>query len=594
MFERMKAALGMGGGGGEAVVTPGANLSRGPEIPAGSFAGGIETAHIDGIFRDTGDAVMDAAPLTNARAVRALFDSDLGGAVDVALGQIVGTGLRPNVQPVIELTGMTQREADAWARRVERLFALWASDPRECDAAGSRSFGQMQRTAGRAYFGPGEILATFPTKRRTGNLFSAKVSLLDAHRLAENGIDESDRHGLRFAGGEPVGVRIRDRDPATGMEDFSARFVPFRSRSGRPLSALLYDHVAPVQWRGLSPLTAALKPHFQYGKLADATLATSILQTVLAAVVTSNATSEEVMQMFSHGDVDQTAMDAYTATKVGWYRQNSLKGLPNVIHALPGEQVDFKSPTTDPGDLGTFARLLKLESARALGIGYSAATGDYSGATYSSVRMETAVNWPIVLQRRGIIGRFCQLVFEAWLENAILDGTVPVPGGYLAFLAMRPAWTRCEWRGPSMPQADENKSASAAAKRLETGTTSLATECEALGLDWQDVLAQRAREKEMASNLGLPDPHVADPKAAPAAPARATPQVTLASGEAMDFTAAVERLEQLEANQPQRVRTGRAEDAKARRARDAAHKAAINKWNAERADLEAALAAAQE
>ncbi|KJS13696.1 MAG: hypothetical protein VR78_11025 [Hoeflea sp. BRH_c9] len=552
MFETIKAVLGFAGQGAEGVPMPKSSLAMSPEIPVGSFGGGVETAHMPGIYRELGDAVADSTALTSARAVHALINSDLGGAVDAAIGQIVGTGLRPNVQPVAELIGWTADEADQWARRVERLFALWAENPDECDSAGLQSFGQMQRTVMRGYFGTGEALALYPVAKRRGDMFRAKVQLLDARRLSGSNIIERDRHGLRFQGGRPVGLLLKDRDPVSGLTDWEDRFVPFRSKSGRPLSALIFDHLAPVQWRGISPLVGALKPHFQFGRLADATLAGSLLQATLAAVITSSATSEEVMQVFSSADSDQSAMDSYVSAKLAWYAANSLKGLPNAIHLLPGETLDFKSVDTDSAEnLADFARLLKLESARALGIGYSQATGDYSGATYSSVRMESATNWPLVLQRRkSIAGRFCQSSFEAWLENAILDGIVSVPGGYSNFMALRKAFVRCEWRGPSMPQADENKSANASKTRLSTGTTSLAYECEAMGLDWTDVLAQRAREKQFAARIGLPDPHVADP-ASVALPTgeQATIEHTTMNGhaEALTFSQAADRVAKLEA-----------------------------------------------
>lgn len=563
MFEKLKSALGIGAGA-EGVPVPQSSLAMGTEIPAGSFGGGIETAHMPGIYRELGDAVADNANLTSARAVHALMNSDLGGAVDAAIGQIVGTGLRPNVQPVAELIGWTADEADAWARRVEKLFALWAENPDECDSAGLQSFGQQQRTVMRSYFGTGEALAIYPVAKRRGDMFRAKVQLIDARRLSATNIIERDRHGLRFEGGRPVGLLLKDRDPVSGLTEWEDRFVPFRSKSGRPLSSLIFDHVAPVQWRGISPLVGALKPHFQFGRLADATLAGSLLQATLAAVVTSNATSEEIMQVFSNGsDSDQSAMDQYVSAKLAWYAANNLKGLPNVIHLLPSETLDFKSVDTDAAEnLADFARLLKLESARALGIGYSQATGDYSGATYSSVRMESATNWPLVLQRRkAIAGRFCQGAFEAWLENAILDGLVSVPGGYTNFLALRKAFVRCEWRGSAMPQADENKSANASRTRLATGTTSLAYECESMGLDWTDVLAQRAREKQFAAKIGLPDPHVDDPaNVAPATGEQASITHTTANGqsEALTFAEAVDRVGELEAEaaamprQPQR------------------------------------------
>jgi lambda family phage portal protein len=524
------------------------------EIDAGGFNHAV-FSNVDGVFRDATDAITDNRAMVAARVLRAIYDSDLGGAVDVALGQIIGTGLRPNVAPAAELIGWDDEKANAWARRVERLFELWACSPADCDVAGRRTFAEQQRAAGRSLFGVGEILATFPAGRAPGAMFASPVNVMDVQRIDEssstilNGAGRSN--GLEWENGRPIGVVIKDRDEASGLEDWQSRTVPFRSKSGKPLAELIFDAVTPAQQRGISVLLQALRPHLQYSKLSDAHLAAAILQSSIAGVVTSSAASEEVMQALSSEDMDNSALNSYIANKSAYHKAktgglNAVGGLSSVVHLLPDETFDFKGTEIEADNLSEFARLLKLEIARALGIGYSLATGDYTGATYSSVRMETACNWPLVLGRRAIIARFCQAAFEHWLENAILAGMIDVPGGYERFVSMRAAFTRCHWRGPAMPQADEGKSANAAKTRLEIGTTSLADECAASGTDWQTVLEQRAREKAYAAKLGLPDPHLPDggPQPRPAEPEEHGGDIE-DEGERLEFDAALERLDML-------------------------------------------------
>lgn len=104
---------------------------------------------------------------------------------------------------------------------------------------------------------------------------------------------------------------------------------------------------------------------------------------------------------------------------------------------------------------------------------------------------------------------FYQAVYEAWLEEEIFHGWLTIPGGYRAFLKHRAAICQAEWNGPAKPTADDLKSAKSMGERLERGTTSLAHECAEMGLDWEDVAEQRARESERYLQLGQADPHAA-------------------------------------------------------------------------------------
>jgi len=105
---------------------------------------------------------------------------------------------------------------------------------------------------------------------------------------------------------------------------------------------------------------------------------------------------------------------------------------------------------------------LLREIARCLGLTYESATGDNSGATYSSLQAATAEIFAITKARRqNIIAPFCQPVFEAWLEEEIASGGIAFPGGYEAFLANRTAACRAEWRGAPRTTADDLKKAKA-------------------------------------------------------------------------------------------------------------------------------------
>ena len=133
----------------------------------------------------------------------------------------------------------------------------------------------------------------------------------------------------------------------------------------------------------------------------------------------------------------------------------------------------------------------------------------------------TSLLWPIVLRRREFLaGAFYQIAYECWLEEEIDAGRIQFPGGLDAFIAQRGLVTRADWRGPPKPQADDLKYAKAVQTLDSMGVTTMESICADLGTDWEDVLKQQKRERDMRKELGLPDPH--DPPDDPIADRLAT------------------------------------------------------------------------
>lgn len=65
------------------------------------------------------------------------------------------------------------------------------------------------------------------------------------------------------------------------------------------------------------------------------------------------------------------------------------------------------------------------------------------------------------------------------------------------------AYTRCKWIGPGRGWVDPVKEAQACQIRMDIGLSTLEAECAGQGLDWEEVLEQRAREKAKLTELGL-------------------------------------------------------------------------------------------
>ena len=437
----------------------------------------------------------------------------ISGMFDQAVANTVGTGLRLRYMPENELFGMSEEQAQELRKLVDSRFELWANDPVECDIEGRRSFYEAQDPQFRTWLATGEMLAELPYRKRFGSNIGTKFRLVPPHRIV-NRTDPSRRIASGVIMDQdlfPVGYVTRRIDPIYGSVEIE---VPARDRIGRPRVIHIFSGL-PGQVRGITPLVPALKVARQFDQLADATLLGSIIQTVFAASITSDEPTEEVLaglmspqeqaRLASSG---MSPFDGWFEAQAGWYDANSIDvGMGGrIAHLFPGQKMEFHSPTHPVSSYKDFSLHLLRELARCLGMSYESATGDYANASYSSVRMSVNEIFPITMARRKfIVARFCQPIFEAWLEEQIELGLIPFPGGIENFLANRAAACRAEWRGSPKPQADDLKTAKAHQTYRDMGVITDEVIANDLGLDIEDVYAQRAREKALREQYGLPE-----------------------------------------------------------------------------------------
>lgn len=455
---------------------------------------------------DVSVAYMDAA----ARAIDTMHNSGwIAGAVDQAVASTVGVALRLQARPDRVMLGWSDEQAEDWTNLVERRWIMWSESPVECDAAGIHTMGQLTASVLRTWFAYGEALALLPSIKRPVAMTLTKVQLLPPHKL----VQDTDDFARMFQGvriddfGFPLAYRLkRDSRMFLGGETHD---IAARDGAGRPQVVHIFDG-APGQVRGITPLAPVLRIVRQFDQLADATLTAALIQAIFAATIESEAPTEQMLQALQDPDEQGTTGDMIDlfGAKQAWYQSTKidLGVVGRIAHLFPGEALKFNRSEHPNDTYEAFAKFLLREIARCLGITFETLTGDYTGATYSSVRMATAENWPIILSRRNnICGRFNQATYEAWLEEEIFAERIPFPGGYMAFVANRAAAVSADWRGPAKPQADDLKSAKAHEVYKRLGVVTDEMICSDLGVDWEDVYEQRAREKVKREKLDLPD-----------------------------------------------------------------------------------------
>lgn len=460
-------------------------------------------------LREQSQDVQQAWTKSASRAIDAIHNSGfITKVVEVTSSATVGSGLRLSSRPDADALGWSEDEANKWAAKVESEFKAWAENPVECDAAGKSTFDQLQQAAFACWLAYGENLALTPMLKRRGAIYNSKISLLPPSRLS----NKTEKHnkivqGVKTDGwGYPQSYFIKDEMAVfTGQE----REIKARDSDGRP-NVLHFMEPGVAVNRGISVFAPVLKVYRQVQQYADATLTTKLIQTIFAATIKSNISGLAAFDgLMTNGDTGALDAEKFATAKGEWYdgAKIDLTQHGRIAQLFPNDELTFTEASKTANDYDAFMGWLMREIAAGAGVTYENATGDYRGATYSSIRMGGAQEWLTVLRRRkNICAPFAQAGFEIFLEEAIGTGRIPFKGGLPAYLRAKQYAAKASWAGPARPQADDFKTARAYEVRKDIGATTLAEISEEYGGDWDDDMRQRSRENALALELGLPKP----------------------------------------------------------------------------------------
>lgn len=495
-----------------------------------------------GYLRDTRSAVISTRPAVlrdHRDEVRAVWRRTAGialdliqnsgrlrGAADQVIADTVGVELVLNPQPDLAGLGYDDAETLAFTRLIKQRWKRFFWNARECDQRGKFDGPTQIDIALRHDMAYGEALALLSymrrgTRRPYGAMTGTKLCLITPKKLVQ---DTSEFEGLyqgvfHEANGRPVAYRIEEREAGIMVKRDHRAY----DAAGRRQVVHVFDPMDSGDVRGISRIAAAFRQHIQHEILVDATIQTSILQTVFAAALTSASPSAEAFAAIEELPTGHEYRDIFrdyfvAAMEKAAEGEISIGGDPRVSQLAPGEKLELLSTKTPGPEFLPVSRELSRDMARAIGISFGALTMNHENATYSSVRMENSSIWPVVVRRRErIAAPICQALYENWLDEEIGEGRIRFKGGYPAFAANRERVTWALWQGPAKPTADDQKSAKASSERLYNGTTTIADECAELGRDPDEVFEQRQREHQRYVAAGLPSPFLRRPESAEAA-----------------------------------------------------------------------------
>jgi len=455
-------------------------------------------------------------------------DGYVQGARGLTQDSIVGGQYILNSRPEASMLGAPDGWEEEFQQVVETRFNLIGdSEFAWFDAARKRTFTELVRLAVGSFASVGEAVGVAEWIDRVDRPFKTAVSLINPDRLSNpnDGMDtENIRRGVvNGPFGEPIAYWFRRKhrfDPIPSADTYTWKRVEAYLPWGRPQVCHIYDSTnEPEQTRGIASMVACLKDVRMAKRFSEVELQNAIANAMYAAVIESELPPDTAFAQLGSEQVNpalagfMTQLQAY----VGEAKGITLDGA-RIPHLFPGTKLHMQ-PAGQIGD-SKFEQRLHRRIAAGLGVSYEEFTGDFSQTNYSSFRGATNVTWKRMTGKKKMVAdRFANFIYGNWLEEQISRGDIPLWAGADRSLfykpMMREAFCAAEWIGAARGQVDEGKETDAAIARLGANLSTLEDENARLGKDWRKTLKQRARERKVATDLGLADPYAAPVVAKP-------------------------------------------------------------------------------
>jgi lambda family phage portal protein len=427
---------------------------------------------------------------------------------------IVGSGLmcRPSID--FETLGMTADEAEAANAQLRTSWERWAEDAIECDAEATLDFYGLQSLALHSALSSGDCFALTPFEQRVGGVSGLKVQLIEADRV-ENPSTDCNREGLvdgvalsvlPAVPGRPLGYWIRSNHPGDSLVTAAPPtwklYPAFGENTGRRRVMHVWNEKErPGQVRGAPMLAPVLEPLRQLSKWSDNELMAAVISAMFTVFIEKGATALDSNgnPIGAFGGVPAASVDSVPPgadpnTLVPPVPvQNVAMGNGAIVELENGDKAKFADPSRPSAQFDPFFVAVTKQIGAALEIPLDELLLHYS-TSYSAARAAMLQAWRYYIGRRTtLVQQFCDPIYGLWLDEEVATGRVSLPG--YADPIRRRAWSRVIWIGPARGAMDEDKEASAAAKRIDAGLSNEAIECAAMtGQSRDQIYAQRVRE----------------------------------------------------------------------------------------------------
>lgn len=436
---------------------------------------------------------------------------------------IVGVGLRARPTVDREVLGISEAEAKAWCKKTQREFELWAKS-KHCDSTKTNDFYEMQQIACTSWLMNGEAVALvrYNDDEAAFMPYGLRIHLIESDKVCSphsggsyvnlQQTDESTHNriynGVEIDGnGAVVAYHICSTYPNSSMqaEKKWTRVKAFGEKTGFPNVLMVFESERAEQYRGVPYLAPVIESLKQLTRYSEAEIMAAVINGFFTVFITSEkGTSDMPFTGFGAGDGDSEGTGDGSNYGMG----------PGMINILaPGEDIKMADPSHPNANFDAFSTAYAKYIGAALEIPHELLLKQF-GASYSASKAALEEAWKAFrMKRTWLVNDFCQPVYEMWLVEAIAKGRIAAPGFFLD-PAIREAWCRCAWNGPSQGMLDPLKEVNAATRRVRLGISTREIETmEMSGGSFDDNAEQLKREAEKMGEINaLLEPEKPEPE----------------------------------------------------------------------------------
>lgn len=419
-------------------------------------------------------------------------------AINTNRTNVVGVGLRLKSKIDRETLGLSQEAAEAWQRKVEAEFGLWAEKKEACDATGLNDFYGIQQLVLISWLMSGDVI--IPIKRRESTTmlpYSLRLHVVEADRvrtprdgtllsypqyttaIAKNnnmiydGV-EVDHNGMIVA------YHIANTYPAEiidiNKQTEFIRVEAYGKKTGLPNVLHITASERPDQYRGVPYLAQTIKPMLQMRRYTDAEIMAAVVQSFFTAYIKTGAGTDENPLSdigLDNDDIPREEDEYHMGT-----------GTVNFLE--PGEDIEVVQPSHPNTGFETFMRSMCEQVGAALEVPADLLLKSFN-SSYSASRAALLEAWKAFKMRREwLTNDLCKPTYELWMTEAVARGRISAPG-FLTDPIMRRAYLKAEWIGPTQGQLDPTKEVAAAIEAINNGLST--REAESIRLNGSEFTA---------------------------------------------------------------------------------------------------------
>lgn len=429
---------------------------------------------------------IDANNLTLRQRARVLYMASpiATSAIKTNRTNVIGCGLQMKSRIDRETLRISAEAAEAWQKKAEAEFKLWAGRKENCDALGLCDFNDAQQLAFTASILSGDAFVILKHLEPTPlNPYGLRFHIIEADRVstptrfsnatanaifsnmtegvAENGNKIYD--GIEVdADGKVVAYYIRNTypfEPIRAGKTEWARVEAIGEKTGLPNILHIMEAERPEQYRGVTYLAQVIEPLLQGRRYTDSELTAAVVESFFTAFIKTEAPADE-MPFNETAPEDQSEVSS---------DPNDYEMGPGQVNVMkPGEDVVFADPKRPAGGFDAFMTSICKQVGAALEIPADLLLKAFN-ASYSASRAALLEAWKAFKMKRAwFVADFCRPIYEVWLSEAIARGRIYAPG-FFSDLTIREAWLGSEWVGPSQGQLDPVKEVTAEKMACEEG-----------------------------------------------------------------------------------------------------------------------------